>query len=198
MSTSNLCERSPSGKIEDSKVVSQMSAEDWARVSAIAAITGAVCTFLAPLFALRVSAWLNERAENHKRKLEIFQTLMQWRMATFAERPVQALNVIDVLFHDVKSVRDAWQDLYAAYLDARLQTEEGGRIRQDKLNALLTAMASHLGYRDRFSSADFERVYNPEVLNRLYLNQVMQANKTFEELQAQRSTRSVAAPANKK
>lgn len=102
-------------------------------------------------------------------------------MATSTERPVQALNVIDILFHDVKPVRDAWADLFAAYNDARLATNEGGRIRQDKLKVLLRAMAAHLGYARQFSTADFERVYNPDVLARFYLNQVAQTNKAFQE-----------------
>jgi hypothetical protein len=106
---------------------------------------------------------------------------MQWRVATFAERPVQALNVIDILFHDVKPVRDAWAELYAAYNDKRLFTNEGGRIRQDKLNDLLRAIATHLGYAQQFSTADFERVYNPDVLARIYLNQIAQTDKAYKE-----------------
>jgi hypothetical protein len=106
---------------------------------------------------------------------------MQWRKATFAEKPVQALNVIDILFHDVKPVRDAWADLFAAYNDQRLSTNEGGRIREDKLNILLRAMAAHLGYARQFSMADFERVYNPDVLARFYMNQVAQTNKEYQQ-----------------
>jgi len=163
-------------------MVSQMSAADWAKITAIAALAGAVGTFSAPLFALQISAWLANRRHKVQQKFEVFQTLMQWRMATFAERPVQALNVIDILFHDVKPVRDAWAELFTAYLDQRLNTNEGGRIRQDKLNALLRAMAVDLGYARQFSAADFERTYNPEVLARFYLNQIAQTNKTFQEL----------------
>jgi hypothetical protein len=157
-----------------------MSAADWAKVAAIAAIAAAVGTFLTPLFALQISAWLSDRKEKFKRKLEIFQILMQWRMATFCERPVQALNVIDALFYDVKPVREAWAELYTAYNDQRLNTNEGGRIRQDKMNALLREIAAHLGYARWFSMADFERVYNPELLARFYLNQIAQTNKDFQ------------------
>jgi hypothetical protein len=130
--------------------------------------------------AALVSRHLREAYSVLDRKLGVFQILMQWRMATYAERPVQALNVIDILFHDVKTVRDAWAELFAAYNDMRLNTDEGGRIRQDKLNALLRAMAAHLGYAQQFSTADFERVYNPEILSRFYLNQIAQTNKDFQ------------------
>ncbi|HTS48127.1 MAG TPA: DUF6680 family protein, partial [Bryobacteraceae bacterium] len=114
-------------------------------------------------------------------------TLMRWRATLFAEQPVQALNLIDVLFYDVRPVRDAWQELYAAFLDQRLSSDEGGRIRQDKANKLLKLMADHLGYKHEFSTADFERVYHPEVLGRFYLNQIAQTNETYNALIAKQT-----------
>ncbi len=60
---------------------------------------------------------------------------------------MRAFNSIDTVFHDVREVREAWADLYSSYLDLRLSTTEGGRIRQDKLKLLLQRMADHLGYR---------------------------------------------------
>jgi hypothetical protein len=162
-----------------------MTVQDWARISAIAAIASAVCTFLAPLFALRISAILADRKGLYERKFAVFQTLMQWRMATYAEQPVHAFNVIDVLFHDVKPVRDAWERLYSAYNDPHLSTPEGARIRKERLNALLWEMAQHLGYGKQFSPDDFARVYNPTVLSRFYDNQIAQTNATYESLQKQ-------------
>ena len=157
-----------------------MTPESWAEVAAIAAIVGAVTTFLAPVFALQVSAKLAQRQEKSRRKFEVFQTLMRWRAVLFAEQPTQALNLIDVLFHDVKSVRDAWEEVFVALSDTRLGTPEGGRVRQDKINGLLRAMAKHLGYEREFSTADFERVYHPEVLGRFYANQIAQTNEAYE------------------
>jgi hypothetical protein len=159
-----------------------MSIDAWTRIGAILA------TFLAPLFALQISAYLADRKEKRKQKFEVFQTLMQWRRTPYQERPVQALNVIDVVFHNVKPVRDAWARLYASYLDPSLSTNEGPRIRQDRLNDLLAAMADDLGYGRQFSPSDYDRIYNPEILSRHYAVQMAQTNMAYEALQ--QSTRS--------
>jgi hypothetical protein len=167
---------------------------DWAKVHALAAIAAVISTFLAPLFALQVSALLARRRDRYQRKFELFQTLMRWRAVLFVEQPVQALNLIDVLFHDVRNVRDAWEELHAAFIDTRLNTLEGGRVRLDKTIKLLRAMADHLGYSKEFSTADFERVYNPEVLGRFYMNQIAQTNQAYEQLFAKQAAAGAPAP----
>jgi hypothetical protein len=154
---------------------------DWPNVSTVAPFIPAICTLLSPLIALQVSGWLARRRDKYQRKFEVFQTLMRWRAVIFAEQPVQALNLIDVLYHDVRPVRDAWQELFVAFNDLRLSTPEGGRIRTDKIHKLLKAMADHLGYASEFSAADFERVYHPELLERFYANQIAQTNQSYEQ-----------------
>jgi len=157
----------------------------WAKVAAIATGIAAAGTFLAPLFALQVSAWLDRRRERQRQRFALYQTLMQWRASTFLEQPVRALNSIDTVFYDVWAVRDAWVDLHSSYLDQRLQTPEGGRIRQDKLATLLQAMSHHLGYDRHFTKADFERFYNPEVLGRQLTIMLEQQRQAYEALIAQ-------------
>jgi uncharacterized protein DUF6680 len=154
----------------------------WAELSAVASCMAAIGTFLAPLFALRVSSWLDRRRENERRKFELFQVLMQWRAIPYIDAPVRAFNSIDTVFHDVQAVRDAWSDLFSSYLDSRLGTPEGARIRQDKLNSLLQEMAKHLGYKRTFSKADFERVYNPEALGRHFSILFEQQRQAYEDL----------------
>jgi len=107
---------------------------------------------------------------------------MRWRAAPFVEAPVRAFNSIDTVFHDVRPVRDAWSDLFSAYLDARLSSQEGGRIRQDKLNSLLHEMAKHLGYERTFTKSDFERVYNPDALSSHYSILLEQQRQTYASL----------------
>jgi hypothetical protein len=175
-----------------------MTAESWAKLAAIAAIAGALFTFLAPLFALQVSAKLARRQEKARQKFEVFQTLMRWRAVLYAEQPVQALNLIDVLFSDVKPVRDAWEEVFAAFCDARLTTAEGERVRLDKVHKMLKAMAIHLGYKNEFSTADFERVYHPELLGRFYANQIAQTNETYNSLLAKQSPPATTPPSRTK
>lgn len=167
---------------------------DWGKISAIAAIAAAIFTFFAPLLALQISARLAQRQARNQRKFEVFQTLMRWRAHMYAEQPVQALNLIDVLFHDVREVRDAWEEVYASFNDSRLNTPEGGRARLDKIHKLLRVMADHLGYGKQFSSADFERVYNPEFLGRYYQNQIAETNQRFEQANGKQSPPSVTSP----
>lgn len=142
-------------------------------------------TLVAPLIAIQISKWLSDRKEQKQRKFEVFKTLMSWRALGWAEPNVQALNLIDVLFHDVKSVRNAWQELYAAYCDQGLSTPEGGRLRIDKRNKLLMLIADHLGYANEFSHADFERVYIPEALDKFYANHLLQTQLAYQQNQAQ-------------
>ena len=156
-------------------------------ISTYAALIAAIGTFLSPLFALQVSAWLDRRRQRQRQRFEVFQILMQWRAATYTEQPVRALNSIDTVFHDVKVVRDAWSDLFSAYSDNRLTTPEGARIRQDKLTTLLQLMARHLGYEKTFTKADFERVYSPQALARNLSIALEQQRQTYEALFAQQT-----------
>ena len=142
--------------------------EHWASISAIATWCGALGTFLAPLFALQISAALDRRRDVARRRYEAFQLLMQWRAAVYLEQPVRVLNSIDVLFADVREVREAWSDLYQSYSDSRLSTPEGSHIRQEKLERLLETMSMSLGYSNKFNKADYSRVYNPDLLAKHY------------------------------
>ncbi len=110
---------------------------------------------------------------------------MQWRATTFVDQPVRAFNSIDTVFNDVRVVRDAWSDLHSSYLDQRLQSLEGGQIRQDKLTTLLQATAKNLGYERDFTKADLERLYNPVALGQHYEILLEQQRKTHEELFSQ-------------
>jgi uncharacterized protein DUF6680 len=163
----------------------------WVELSAIATWIAAIGTFLAPLFALQISAWLARRREERRQRFDLYQILMQWRATPFVEAPVRAFNSIDTVFHDVRPVRDAWSDLFSSYGDQRLSTQEGARIRQDKLTFLLHEMAKNLGFERTFARADFERVYNPEVLGRHYQILLEQQRQTYQTLFAA----PVAAPA---
>jgi hypothetical protein len=158
----------------------------WAEVSAIAAAMAAIGTFLAPLFALQVSAWLQRRRDKQRQRFALYQTLLQWRATPFLEEPVRALNSIDTVFNDVRAVRDAWSDLFSAYNDQRLNTPEGGRIRQDRLTTLLQVIAHDLGYERHFTKADFKRFYNPESLSRYHAIWIEQQRQTYETMFSQK------------
>jgi hypothetical protein len=81
---------------------------------------------------------------------------------------MEVFNTIDSVFYDVRAVRDAWAGLFSALTDERLSTQEGARIRQDKVTTLLQEMARHLGYARHFTRADFERIYHPPAVDKVY------------------------------
>jgi hypothetical protein len=118
-----------------------MHTVDWINIVAI---------LLAPLVALRVSAYLQDRKERRQRKLSIFRTLMATRATPLRLEHVQALNMIDVEFYSDKDkkdkeVRDAWK----AYLDQlsrpNLEIDWTTR-REDRCVDLMHAVGTAVGY----------------------------------------------------
>ena len=79
---------------------------EWANLAAIIII---------PIAAVLIGQWLQDRAKKREDKMNIFKTLMTARIYGWTVASVQALNIIDIVFADDKSVRDAWKDLYEKY-----------------------------------------------------------------------------------
>lgn len=137
--------------------------------SAIAAFLSAVATFLAAYATFsgpRSAAHLAERlrkeseasVERRRMKMWIFTTLMQERASIAAPEAVKALNLIDVVFKDSPSVRDAWADLFSTFDTNR---DVPGHVREERLRGLLKVMAGDLGLADGLRPDDFGRVYYP-------------------------------------
>jgi hypothetical protein len=141
---------------------------DSQMLSAIAAVASAIATIFAAYAAFRVPKSAAEFAEQLRRESEkgqerqrqkfiIFATLMQERSAIYTEDGVRSLNLIDVVFHDSRAVREAWAELYLA-----LNTP--GTNFDDKLRGLLATMANDIGLGDRLGTTDLSRVYTPNAL----------------------------------
>lgn len=69
---------------------------------------------------------------------------------------MQALNLIDLVWHNNKTIRNAWSEFHASVQES---SGYSGVQRDEKLRLLLLEMAKDLGLGDSFSSADFTRVY---------------------------------------
>lgn len=71
--------------------------------------------YYGPISALRIQRRLDDERETRNRKLQIFKTLMTYRVTPVNINFVQALNLIDVEFTQQggkeKAVRDAWKEL---------------------------------------------------------------------------------------
>ena len=109
---------------------------------------------IAPFLAVQVSEKLNERKEARKRKMGIFSVLMATRATGLSPKHVEALNRIDIEFYGISEVTDAWKeynDHLSQALNIAVDNKEGwetwGSKREDLLVALLSEMATYLGYK---------------------------------------------------
>jgi hypothetical protein len=110
-----------------------MSGETWAIVFA---------TFLGPIGAVLVSLWREKGREKHNRRFYIFRTLMATRGVPAIREHVDALNLVEVDFHGVKSVQDAHRT-YLAHL-RMVPGPKWGEARLDLLAKLLRALSEEM------------------------------------------------------
>ncbi len=126
-----------------------MNIGDWLNLVAI---------IIAPIAAVLIGQWLQNRAEKRKDKLEIFKTLMIARNGWNLDS-VKALNIIDIVYADDNTVRQRWKDYYD-----RLCVENPSETDLKKIKTsqekLLEVMAASLGYKDKVT---WETIQNPYV-----------------------------------
>ena len=113
-----------------------------------------------PIVAVIIGQWLQARSEKRKDKMQIFKVLMTSRIYGWTPDSVNALNVIDIVFSDKKTVRAAWKEL-----NDKLHVTDPDQQQQKKIeNAqykLLEAMANSLGYKDKITWETIQNPYMP-------------------------------------
>lgn len=136
-----------------------------AALSAVATALAAFATWKAPITAARIAETLRRDSaaadERRRLRLHVFATLMSERKTLWSPEAVRTLNLIDVVFHDSRPVRDAWAELFASYDSNRRVPEH---IQDERANKLLLAMAADLGLADGLRPDDLTRVYFPQTL----------------------------------
>ena len=105
---------------------------------------------LGPLIAVQITELLRRRQELRDRRDRTFQALMSTRSARLAPAHVEALNLVEILFHSQKPQDRRVCDqlrLYLAHLNDR-QYPQGswGARATDLLTDLLYEMGRSLGY----------------------------------------------------
>lgn len=125
---------------------------------AISDVLNLVAIIVAPVAAVLIGQWLQNRANKRKDKLEIFKTLMIARNG-WSPESVRALNIIDIVFADDSTVRTRWKEYYDRLCVENPSETELKKIKtaQDKL---LEAIAVSLGYKDKVT---WETIQNPYV-----------------------------------
>lgn len=117
-----------------------------------------IAIIIAPIVAVLIGQWLQNRSERRKDKLEIFKSLMIARNG-WSPESVRALNIIDIVYADDNNVRLRWKEYYDRLcIDSPSDTDlKKIKTAQKKL---LEAMAVSLGYKD---TVTWETIQNPYV-----------------------------------
>lgn len=85
---------------------------------------------LSPVVAVLVSLYIQHRKERKATKLWIFNTLIATRHAPMTDERVRALNMVDVVFHDAKRVRQLWHEYFDMLSNEGLNNEPGWEQQQ--------------------------------------------------------------------
>jgi hypothetical protein len=101
---------------------------------------------VSPLLAVQADKYLSRKREEKQRKLDVFRTLMATRAAGLSPAHVDALNRIDIEFHDNARVSEAWKAYLDHLNDRSLTLETWNARRLDFVADLLHAMSNSLGY----------------------------------------------------
>lgn len=128
-----------------------MSTEDILNLAAI---------IIAPIVAVLITQWLQNKTEKRKDKMQIFKTLMTSRIYGWTVESVHALNVIDIIFAEDKVVRNAWKDLSDKYNVANPDQHHLKKIEQAQYK-LIEAIANSLGYKDKITWETIQSPYIP-------------------------------------
>ena len=79
-------------------------------------ILNLIAIVVIPIAAVLIGQYLQNRAEIRKDKMQIFKTLMTSRIYGWTQESVHCLNIIDIVFADDKTVRDAWKEIGRAHV----------------------------------------------------------------------------------
>jgi len=166
-----------------------------AAFSAVATGFAAFATWHAPRAAAKLAEELrrtSEKAqERQKNKLVVFGLLMQERAAIWSESGVRALNLIDVVFHDSREVREAWAELFLIFNTQPIPPH----VLDERLRKLLSAIAKDVGLGDSLRTDDLGRVYSPTDIAQDRLIKDMQRQQLLASLQGKSSPAANTAPA---
>lgn len=138
-----------------------MNVSDWLTVLAI---------LVAPIVALQIQKYIEDRKEVKERKMQIFRTLMATRANRLNLNHIEALNMIDIEFFKNEKVKEKWkllldnfvnypQDLNEKNYELRLSScaEKSDALFVD----LLFEMAKSLDY--KFDEVHLKRnIYVPK------------------------------------
>lgn len=138
-----------------------------------------IAVFVAPIAAVMIGQFLQDRSEKRKDKMRIFQFLMTRRAVSWGSDLgiIDALNSIDIIFADDKNVRKCWAALLSEYDINPINLKDEDRIqvfnKQQKAQfELLKSMAENLGYKDKISEKNLQKPYYSIALDQQISNNI--------------------------
>ena len=124
----------------------------------VIAIVNISAVIAAPIVAVKVGQYLQDRAQIRNDKMDIFKTLLANRTG-WSTASVYAMNIIDVVFANDMSVRNCWKTYYE-----KLCIQNPDEMQQKQIRTahykLPEAMAISLGYKDKIT---WETIQNPYI-----------------------------------
>lgn len=100
-----------------------------------------------PIDAVKVGRQLNDEQERDERKRNLFLTLFAYRGMPNHFKFVEALNQIEILYHEQPQILQAWYNLYNSMnIGDRQETQHDRNTWDDLRVLLLDEMSSHLNY----------------------------------------------------
>lgn len=133
-----------------------------------------IAILFAPVTALAIQRHLDRRRAKIDRRIEVFRTLMGTRAARLSPAHVHALNMIDVEFHGIKRITNAWKE-YLDHLNTPAVSDEAlvawGQRGDDLFVNLLGEIAVTLRY-------DFDKTY---LRRAFYSPQAFWQEETFQK-----------------
>lgn len=141
-------------------------------------ILNIVAVIMAPIIAVQVGQYLQDRAQARKDKMDIFKALMANRVG-WSTASVYAMNVIDIVFADDVSVRACWKTYYE-----KLCIQNPDEMQQQQIQTahykLLEAMAVSLDYKDKITWETIQSPYIPAgMVNAMQQQQVIQGGQAL-------------------
>ena len=110
----------------------------------------AATSLLAPFVAISISQYLDKKRRLRDEQVDVFKTLMATRANIFDQRHIEALNMIDVVFHDTSlqhtKIRRCWKK-YLNHLNSKGSSKVVWEAkRSELLIELLAIMGLSLGF----------------------------------------------------
>lgn len=105
-----------------------------------------IATLLGPVLAVWVTRHNDETRQIRERRMNVFRALMATRRATLAAERVTALNMVEIEFHGVAPVENAYRDVMRHINHARPLPQNWGSEQLKLVTRLMSEIGKSLGY----------------------------------------------------